>query len=398
MLHSTSALRSPIKSSFIALALASTLAVSISAQAQGVPSVMPYQGFLNDGTGVPVTGSVNITFKLYEELISDAPVWEERVDNVNVNAGAFSVNLGTVSTNLRDYVYTGRAQYIGVSINEGPELSPRTQLGSLPYAFLAYNASRLEGRAAADFVTQEEFTIFQNTVVGGLDADDVNALIDARGYLNAGAITALVNGLIAQGNYLSAAEINALINTAVATINTRIDGLQTQVTTMQGQVTTMQGQITELQTAIQALQNQGSAPFILGPSSTSSNGKFEFGGEQGVRAAGEMCRATFPNDPTAHYCSLGEIQSALSVGNFPANINNVETWVFPSWIAINNGNNFEGDNDFCQSLLYNSAHAAQGTAMTVLTNANSTSNGTGIRIAFNHNRSCQNALQVMCCR
>ena len=200
-----------------------------------------------------------------------------------------------------------------------------------------------------------------------------------------------MNGLIDQRNYLSADDINALIAASANVINTRVDNLETQITTMQGQ-------ITALQTAVQALQNQGSAPFILGPSNTASNGKFEFGGEEGVRAAGEMCKATFPNDAKAHYCSLGEIQSALSIGNYPANINNVETWVFPSWIATNNGNNFEGDNDFCQSLLYNSAHAAQGTALTVLTNAPSTSSGTGIRLAFNHNKSCQTALRVLCCR
>jgi hypothetical protein len=410
MQQSNSSLRSPTKLLMPAITFALITTFGALVQAQGVPSVMPYQGFLSDGTGAPVTGAVSITFKLYEELLSNEYIWEESIDNVSVSAGAFAVNLGASSANLRDYVYTGRAQYVGVSIDGGPELSPRTQLGALPYAFLAYNASRLEGRAAADFVTQAEFAIFQNTVTGGLSADEVNALIDARsylnadgvnalidtrGYLNAAAITNLVNSLIDQRGYLTGDEINALINTATTAINIRIDGLQGDITTLQTDVTTLQAQVTTLLTTVQGLQNQGSsAPFILGLSANASSGHFQNGNHQGIRGAGALCQASYPNDATAHYCSMGEVQGALSLGNHDATIDGVETWMFSKWFKDNGA-----DNGFCHSFLYGSAHiGVTGSTMTIDLAVAGGANGTGTRMTFNDSRNCGTAFKILCCR
>lgn len=399
-----------------------TLSALSNADAQGtVPEYMPYQGFLSDATGTPINTSANLTFKLYEDLLSATPLWEESAPDVNVSYGAFSVNLGSATPNLRTYLYTGQAQYIGISINGGPELSPRSRLGTLPYAFLSYNALRFDGRSVDDFVTQEEFTTFQTTFTGGLseaqvnalidargylDTDAINALIDARGYLNTDAINALIdargylnadaiNALIDNRNYLNAAEIDARIAAAVAVVNTRVN-------TLEGNLTNLTNTVNDLRNRINALENQGQGlPFILGTSNQASDGWFQFTDNnnvqyQGVRAAGEMCKASYPNDANAHFCSMSEVQTALSVGSFNANINNQETWVFPSWSKNDGG--FAGDNDFCQSLLYNSADAATGTSVRVLTEAASTRGGLGVRLAYNDNRGCGTELRVLCCR
>ena len=122
-----------------------------------------------------------------------------------------------------------------------------------------------------------------------------------------------------------------------------------------------------------------------------------FGNHQGVRAAGEMCKVSYSNDATAHYCSPGEVQAALSVGNYnAASINGVKTWMYPTWIKT--GGSFTGDNEFCQSLLYNSGHVATGTSMIILTETASTSSGTGVRIVFNASEGCGNSMPVLCCR
>lgn len=89
--------RRVISSLILSSALLGATALSPSAQAQGVPTVMPYQGFLSDGAGAPVSGSVSVTFKLYEELISNEPVWEESLQNVSVSEGVFAVNLGAAT-------------------------------------------------------------------------------------------------------------------------------------------------------------------------------------------------------------------------------------------------------------------------------------------------------------
>lgn len=393
--------------------------------AQGIPSVMPYQGFLQDAQGAPVDGSVSITVKLYEESLAGAPIWEETIAGAQVQGGAFSLNLGEVSTNLSEYLYTGRARYVGVSVNNGPELTPRTKIGSLPYAFMAYNAYRFDGRPASDFVTQEQLT---EAVGVGLSADDVNDLIDARGYLNTVAIEALIDGrsylneeaiealidnrgylteaaiitlitqMISDGDYLSAEEIDQRIETAVEVVDAR-------VTEVNGELTQLEQTVTALTERIEALEAQiaagvGGLPFILGPSNTTGDGWFRFTANnqdyQGLRAAGEACKASYPNDSTAHLCSLSEVQSAISVGNYTANVNNVEVWLGPTWSKNNEG--FVGDNDFCQSFLYNSAHAADGTTLRILTEANGSGNGVGVRLVFNDERACDANLRVLCCR
>ena len=386
----------------LGLSALSFAALTDHARAQGtIPEYMPYQGFINDASGSAVNGSVNLSFRLYEDLISANPIWEESAQNVNVVAGAFATDLGGSTPNLRNYLYTGQARYIGVSVNGGPELSPRTRIGSLPYAFLSYNTLRLDGHPASDFVTQQQLTDVTFNVNGGLSTDDVNALIDARGYLNQAAITALVNGLIDQRGYITEAEVNNRLTTLTNQVNDQITTLQNRVTDLETTVGNLQTTINTIQVQIQNVQAQGTLPFILGVSNTSDNGWFQYTdangvAHQGVRAAGESCKASYPNDANAHYCSMSEIQTALSVGAYNANIDGQETWMFPSWTKSNGG--FEGDNDFCQSLLYHSGHAATGTSLTISTNVASSSGGSGVRLAFNDLKPCDQSLSVLCCR
>jgi hypothetical protein len=315
-------------------------------------------------------------------------------------------------------------------------------LGTLPYAFLSYNALRFDGRSVDEFVTQQEFNDFSTNFTGGLSADDVNALIDARGYLNTDAINALIDGrgylntdavnalidargylntdavnalidargylntdavnaLIDNRNYLNANEVDARIAAAINQVNTRLVTLEGNVANLQNTVNQLQALAVTIQAALADAQNQATLPFVLGTSNQASNGWFQFtdnnGNQyQGVRAAGEMCKASYPNDANAHFCSLSEVQTAMSVGNYNPNINNQETWAFPSWSKNDGG--FAGDADFCQSLLYNSADAATGTSVRILTEAQSTRGGLGVRFAFNDNRGCGTQLRVLCCR
>ncbi len=367
-----------------------------SSSAQAVPERMPYQGFLNDGTGQAVNGNVSVTFKLYEDQLAPTAVWTETIENVSVSYGAFSVNLGEVTPNLKDYVYTGRAQYIGISINNGPELSPRTKLGTLPYAFLAYNAKKLDGYAVEDFVTNNDLQTFADNFQGGLSADDVNGLIDARGYLDTNAINVLINNR----NYVNSDEIDQRINNAITQVNTTIGTLQTQVGDLQTRVGNLESDVTDLQTTLTNLQNQfntfqaqGNSAFILGVSNTASNGWFQYNNQQGVRAAGEMCKDSFPNDASAHFCSLGEIQQALSVGNYDNSINGVNTWVYTTVPRDE-----DGRKSYCQSFLYNSGHAASGTSLTINTAQASVSGGNGIQLTYTNELACTQQRKVLCCR
>ena len=178
----------------------------------------------------------------------------------------------------------------------------------------------------------------------------------------------------------------------------RLDDLEDTQTTHGGRITDLETEQADLDVRITSLETtgSGSVDYILGPSTREDNGWFEHGGEQGVRAAGAACRDTYSSEPTAHYCSLAEVQSALSIGAHGDNLDEVETWMFPTYTKSDQG--FLGDADFCQSLLYHSGHAATGVSFKIDMNASSDSGATGVRIQYNEFKSCNDELPVLCCR
>ena len=245
----------------------------------------------------------------------------------------------------------------------------------------------------------------------GVQDGKITALETSQGVQN-GKISTLENSQGVQDGKITALE------TSQGVQNGKITALETSQGVQDGKISTLEtsqgvqdGKITALETSqgvqdgkITALETttaggSASAPTILGVTNSSTTGKIAFdnGGGifEGLRGAGEMCKSTFSAEPTAHVCSLGEIQGALSVGNFPSLIDGVETWVLPSYTRPGS---FVGDAMFCQTGLYNSGHAAVGISMTILKDATSTSGGTGIRYSFNEAKACNSSLRIMCCK
>lgn len=100
-----------------------------------VPQTITYQGYLKDSAGVPVTGSVPMTFSLYSSTrAGSVAVWKETQSNVAVDRGIYSVALGSATQiNLPfDTQY-----YLGIRIPPDAEMSPRQALTNAPYTFRA---------------------------------------------------------------------------------------------------------------------------------------------------------------------------------------------------------------------------------------------------------------------
>jgi hypothetical protein len=99
-----------------------------------VPPTISYQGVLTDAAGEVVSdGDYPLTFRLYETPTGDPPIWTES-QTVSVSNGLFNVILGAVTPLELPFI----TQYwLGVSIGETPELTPRIQLTSSPYSFNA---------------------------------------------------------------------------------------------------------------------------------------------------------------------------------------------------------------------------------------------------------------------
>ncbi|MBI4720274.1 MAG: tail fiber domain-containing protein [Chitinivibrionia bacterium] len=93
-----------------------------------VPPYISYQGVLTDGAGAAVENGIYvISFALYETPAGGAPLWTQ-VEPATVSGGIFNVTLGPLDPPF-DNIY-----YLGISVDGGPELSPRRPLASAPYA------------------------------------------------------------------------------------------------------------------------------------------------------------------------------------------------------------------------------------------------------------------------
>jgi hypothetical protein len=99
------------------------------AQALVTPELISHQGFLTDSLGSPVNSSYPMTFALYSGATK---VWQETHASVSIDQGLFNVLLG--SQTAFDTLSFGYLYTLGIKVNGGPELSPRSPLGRSPYA------------------------------------------------------------------------------------------------------------------------------------------------------------------------------------------------------------------------------------------------------------------------
>jgi hypothetical protein len=102
------------------------------ARSQGV-TTLTTQGFLRDPAtnGALPNGTYHLTFRLYNVATGGTAIWVE-THNVQLRTSMFNVTLGSVYP-LTSLAFD--AQYwLGISVNGGAELSPRTRLTAASYA------------------------------------------------------------------------------------------------------------------------------------------------------------------------------------------------------------------------------------------------------------------------
>ncbi|MBC7884823.1 MAG: hypothetical protein H7X99_05075 [Saprospiraceae bacterium] len=146
------------------------ICVSISLDAQ-IPRTISYQGVLTDTNGnLLPDGNRSITLKLYETLSGNLPIYTE-THTVPVIKGIFNVIIGTVNP-LPPALSFDRAYFLGVSVDFGLELVPRTALTAVPYALRAAHADVAEALSpgAGGVVTQLNGQQGQVSLVAGSGA------------------------------------------------------------------------------------------------------------------------------------------------------------------------------------------------------------------------------------
>ncbi|HEX8814649.1 MAG TPA: hypothetical protein VF753_04035 [Terriglobales bacterium] len=118
-----------------------------------VPLLVNFSGVLMGVNNKPQTGTVGVTFSLYEAQEGGAPLWLE-TQNVQLDkTGHYSVQLGATSgQGLPTRLFAvGQARWLGVQA-QGAAEQPRTLLMSVPYALKALDAETIGGKPASAFM------------------------------------------------------------------------------------------------------------------------------------------------------------------------------------------------------------------------------------------------------
>ncbi len=115
-----------------------------------IPSGISYQGYLNDASGNPVNGAVNLTFRLYTTETDGAASWVETHSSVNVSEGIFAVQLGSSSA-FSSGLFNSTL-WLSTQVNNDSEMSPRQPLLAVPYAINSQNADKVDGLEANEII------------------------------------------------------------------------------------------------------------------------------------------------------------------------------------------------------------------------------------------------------
>ena len=117
------------------------------------PRMISYQGIIAEQSGNLIAdGNHTLTIKLYEQPSGGAAIYEES-QNVVVTKGVFTTILGMISP-FPDSLRFDREYFLGVAVDGGNELLPRTAMTAAPYAIYALQSGIADALApGAEVVT-----------------------------------------------------------------------------------------------------------------------------------------------------------------------------------------------------------------------------------------------------
>ena len=119
------------------------LGICMSAAMADVPGQMRFQGFVTDQEGEPLEGDFSVTFRIYDAATEGNVIWEQSL-TASISNGMISELLGGENP-LDANLFDGSApMWLGITIGDDPEMSPRQSISSIPYAARASIAQHAE--------------------------------------------------------------------------------------------------------------------------------------------------------------------------------------------------------------------------------------------------------------
>ncbi len=113
-----------------------------------IPRTISYQGVLADATGTVVPdGSHTLTLKLYTTSSGGSAIYTE-TQGIGTIKGNFNVLIGSI-TPIPGSVAFDQPYFLGITVDGGSEMAPRTALNSAPYALNSAHAQTADALSAS---------------------------------------------------------------------------------------------------------------------------------------------------------------------------------------------------------------------------------------------------------
>jgi hypothetical protein len=168
--------------------------VSLQTLAQ-IPEIITYQAQIVNSNGVIIPdGNYEMTFKLYNSETGGTALWTE-TQTLGVANGVVDVHLG-FSSQLN--IEFSQMLWLGITIEQGSELTPRTILTSSPFSFISKNV--VDGAIDSDKIAEHAVTTDKiapgsvtgdklaensveshNIVNGSIESEDISQMGAAEG-------------------------------------------------------------------------------------------------------------------------------------------------------------------------------------------------------------------------
>ena len=117
-----------------AMVILACLIMCVASGITAAPQQINYQGYLTDTGGSPLDTTVAMTFKLYTDSTAGTLLWTEIRPSITVTDGLFNVRIGQV-TALGDDVFNNAQVWLGITVGNNSEMTPRSRIVSIGYAY-----------------------------------------------------------------------------------------------------------------------------------------------------------------------------------------------------------------------------------------------------------------------
>lgn len=168
------------------------VAVAVATSWAAPPSLIRYDGRLTDDAGVPLDGSYNVDFAIFNAATGGTAVWSEDRPPMAVENGVIEVMLGE-TTPLAPSVFSGPERWLEITV-DGTALIPRQRLASVPYAHASQSSTDLDGFTAGNAAGQipvSNGALNENLNADLLDGMQASEIMDLSGSSTA---NLMVNG------------------------------------------------------------------------------------------------------------------------------------------------------------------------------------------------------------